>query len=325
MKMSGRMIRFMVLFLVLQMILISFYVPLLQSSHGVIQPTQPPPQKQVCQPQHFICPPSVLAKRNVMRHNKTLVYQQLGGSDTFHSQFWEDWFLYTEFFHGERYWGLEHTFIELGGYDGETGSNSYFFDKTLGWKGLLLEASTANYVLMEKARLSRSVVTIHGAVCQSPRMLTLWGGQSLTANNRKEANGLFHDDHESVCLCLSMTTYLEMIGKLANKTIEQIDYFSMDVEGQELEIIESHDWVRYPVFVVSLEVAVQPLLSGTETYQHEKRCALHQRGLCRWPFYDNFTPPLPVDQETKATFARNNEIWVNPALFPVEKSVMNRA
>ena len=118
-----------------------------------------------------------------------------------------------------------------------------------------------------------------------------------------------------------MTAYLEMVQRWQQQqqqqhhdtnSIERIDYFSMDVEGQELEIILTHDWVRYPVFVVSIEVAVQPLLSGTAEYQHEKRCALYQRGLCHWPFYDNFVPPVAT---TDRQFTRNNEIWVNPRLL----------
>jgi len=205
---------------------------------------------------------------------------------------------------------VSHTFIELGGYDGRTGSNSYFFDRQLNWSGVLLEASTANYVLLEKARLALPrVATIHGAVCQEQRLLSLWGGHSLTANNRVEANNLFHGDEQSVSVCLPMSHYLSMLN-----LSRRIDYFSMDVEGQELEIILSHDWVRHPVFVVSIEVAVQPLLSGTAEYQHRKRCALYERGMCRWPFYDNYVPPV-VYGKLEAPFWGNNEIWINPTIL----------
>lgn len=280
----------------------------------------------------FVCPPDVLRQRRVLQKNHTTEYERLGGAGTFVSQFWEDWFVYSEFFHHDRYRGVGNTFVELGGYDGRSGSNSYFFDKTLGWRGLLLEASTPNYVLMEEARLSRRVATIHGAVCRPPaRLLTLWGGQSLTTNNRQSANGLFHGADESVSICMPMTHYLQLMeatavlgepgerwtftsssGNTVGSYIQRIDYFSMDVEGQELEIIETHDWVRYPVFVVSIEVAVQPLLSGTAEYQHAKRCALYQRGMCRWPFYDDFKPPVPFDGGQSEHFSLNNEIWVNP-------------
>ncbi len=263
----------------------------------------------------FVCPPEVLARRNVMRGDHALAYQALGGVGTFMSQFWEDWFLYTEFFHAPRYLSANYTFIELGGYDGRSGSNSHFYDQQLGWRGLLLEASTPNYAKLEKARLSARVATIHGAVCTEPSLLTLWGGASLTANNQRAANGLFHADQETLAVCLPMATYVQMAERRLGARLARIDYFSMDVEGQELEIILSHDWARHPVFVVSIEVAVQPLLSGTAAYQHEKRCALYQRGLCRWPFYDDYVPPVAAQDGAAVHFSRNNEIWINPALL----------
>jgi hypothetical protein len=264
----------------------------------------------------FVCPSAVLARRNVMRGDHALAYAALGGAGAFMSQFWEDWFLYTEFFHAPRYVRCANcTFIELGGYDGRSGSNSHFYDRQLGWRGLLLEASTPNYALLEKERLSPRVATIHGAVCaDEERLLTLWGGASLTANNQREANGLFHADQETLAVCLPMASYVQMTERRLGARVARIDYFSMDVEGQELEIIRSHDWARYPVFVVSIEVAVQPLLSGTAAYQHEKRCGLYQRGLCRWPFYDDYAPPVKSDAAA-VHFSRNNEIWVNPALL----------
>jgi hypothetical protein len=172
------------------------------------------------------------------------------------------------------------------------------------------------------------VATVHGGVCHEggPQLLTLWGGASLTANNRKEANYIFHDDNESLAVCLPMRTYMEMLeqrfrslNQSGDKVRRIVDYFSMDVEGNELDIILSHDWVRWPVFVVSIEVAVQPLLSGTAEYQHQKRCALFERGLCRWPFYDLYTPPVPSNDSSyqpETHFSLNNEIWVNPALLP---------
>jgi len=287
----------------------------------------------------FVCPPEVLARRRVMPGNHTLAYQRLGDASQFRSQFWEDWFLYSEFFYHEGYdWGSRKhdnasnidgeatashpTFIELGGYDGTTGSNSYFYDKKLGWRGLLLEASTPNYALMEQSRLSSRVATVHGAVCDAPRLLTLWGGQSLTTNNRQEANNLFHGDQQSISVCLPMPAYMRMFDHGWHNTTtspRHIDYFSIDVEGQELEVILSHDWVRWPVFVVTVEVAVQPLLSGTAAYQHAKRCALRERGgMCRWPFYDSFKPPVPHDEAEFSEMrhpSRNNEVWINPALL----------
>lgn len=263
----------------------------------------------------FVCPPSVLARRRPLPGNHSAEYERLGGINAFHSQFWEDWFLYAEFFHAPRYRDPLRTFVEVGAYDGVSGSNSHFYEHRLQWRGVLIEASTANYVALEQRRRSRRVAPIHGAVCTQPRLLTLWGGGSLTTNNRADANGLFHGENESFSPCLPMRLYLEMARERLGRPVERIDYFSIDVEGQELELIEAHDWRAYPVDVVSIEMAVQPLLSGTAEYQHAKRCALWQRGLCRWPFYDGFVPPTGPLDPRETHFSQNNEIWIRPEML----------
>lgn len=263
----------------------------------------------------FICKEEILKYRN-RTSEKLSPYE-----GKWHSQFWEDYFIYTEFFHHDRYKSNNHdrdyTFIELGAYNGLDGSNSYFYEYILNWKGILIEASTLNYVNLELNRNRTSnVVTIHAGICNTdkPKLLTIWGGESLTANNRPEK--LFHSDYRSNAICLKMNDIIEGVlhNNIDNKTIKHIDYFSMDVEGQELEIILTHDWIKYPVFVVSIETAIQPLLGGTAEYQHEKRCALFKRGLCRWPFYDEFIPPTGPYND-KPHFSINNEIWINPKLM----------
>ena len=40
-------------------------------------------------------------------------------------------------------------FIECGGFDGETGSNSLYFEKTRGWSGLLIEADPVFYTKLK--------------------------------------------------------------------------------------------------------------------------------------------------------------------------------
>jgi hypothetical protein len=44
------------------------------------------------------------------------------------------------------------TYIELGAFDGKTESNTIFFDKCLGWEGLLIEGQSDSY---EKVILNR--------------------------------------------------------------------------------------------------------------------------------------------------------------------------
>ncbi len=53
----------------------------------------------------------------------------------FHSQVGQDRFLLENFFRGKR----GGVFVDIGAYDGETFSNSLFFERTMGWTGLCVE------------------------------------------------------------------------------------------------------------------------------------------------------------------------------------------
>ena len=78
----------------------------------------------------------------------------------------EDKFMLQTFFHTPA--GRPYYFIELGGFDGVTFSNSYFFDFEKGWNGLLIEGETGNYVKMEQTRgqnPAKNVTTAHLAIC----------------------------------------------------------------------------------------------------------------------------------------------------------------
>ena len=65
------------------------------------------------------------------------VEKQLGLHSRYFSQAGQDRYLNERIFRNKR----DGTFVEIGGYDGWTGSNCVFFEKVLGWTGLVVEAS----------------------------------------------------------------------------------------------------------------------------------------------------------------------------------------
>lgn len=54
----------------------------------------------------------------------------------------EDKVIYNSFFRNSS---IPHTYVEIGGFDGKTESNSRFFDVCLGWEGLLVEANPTTF------------------------------------------------------------------------------------------------------------------------------------------------------------------------------------
>ena len=61
------------------------------------------------------------------------------------------------------------TFIELGALDGVTFSNTYLFEKCLGWRGILIEPSRKNFEQLKKNRPDQAL--LNAAICDSDSTL----------------------------------------------------------------------------------------------------------------------------------------------------------
>eukprot|EP01012_Entosiphon_sulcatum_P010925 TRINITY_DN16533_c0_g1_i1.p1 TRINITY_DN16533_c0_g1~~TRINITY_DN16533_c0_g1_i1.p1 ORF type:complete len:313 (+),score=34.21 TRINITY_DN16533_c0_g1_i1:26-940(+) len=88
----------------------------------------------------------------------------------------EDLFAFLAYFHKRD--GAPGVFVELGGADGVSQSNTLFYEKKLGWSGYLIEA---NRFSLNKAAATRpKSKLINAAVCRN-RKTVHWLGRGLTA------------------------------------------------------------------------------------------------------------------------------------------------
>ena len=78
----------------------------------------------------------------------------------FFSQSGQDSFLDERVFHGKR----RGVFVEIGGYDGISGSNCLFFELMRGWSGLLIEPSPTQYA---KAKAFRRATCLQVALADA--------------------------------------------------------------------------------------------------------------------------------------------------------------
>ena len=136
-------------------------------------------------------------------------------------------------------------FLEIGGFDGLFESNTLFMEHCLRWTGILVEAQPN---VFEKLKQNRpGVLTLHAAACAGNEThvdfaLDQTNGRVISEASKAKL------DHSAVahvpCVYLGHT-----LQKL-NMTI--IDYFSLDVQGYELQVVQSIDWskIRAAVLVV---------------------------------------------------------------------------
>lgn len=170
------------------------------------------------------------------------------------SQNGEDMELLKKYFGGMR----GGTFMELGALDGQTYSNTLFFEQHMGWHGVLIEANPDLFEKLQKDRFQS--VAVHAAVCGEERVLH-W------ASNRETpaVNGLIElmsAKHRArwfpkvqvqtlpVVRCMPMRTILSRVLGIPRI---HFDFVSLDVEGGELDVLKSVDWDAMTVDVWMVE------------------------------------------------------------------------
>ena len=124
----------------------------------------------------------------------------------------------------------------MGALDGLKYSNSHYFNKAMGWKGLLIEADPVNYKQLVMNRQNELVPPIHAAVCDEEREVHWVQGQGAVGGIVEFAPKRFQDYFwgkwkilgAEVVKCLPLSRIVQ------NATGDReafFDFFSLDVEG----------------------------------------------------------------------------------------------
>jgi hypothetical protein len=151
------------------------------------------------------------------------------------------------------------TYMEMGGLDGITFSNTYFFNKApeISWKGVLVELGPENFKKLVKNRPDE-LATVHAAVCESPRTLHyieagavggIWEFAASTFRERWWKGRTIESAIEIECLPLQeiLDTHLNSMENF------YFDFFSLDIEGAEFEALQSLDYERVGFGVILCE------------------------------------------------------------------------
>jgi FkbM family methyltransferase len=145
-------------------------------------------------------------------------------------------------------------FVEIGAYNGIDGSNCYFFEKFLNWSGIAIEPSPTQFLALQK---NRKCKCINKAVAKKSEKIEFID----VVKGYTQMSGINNSSYQKT---------LEIINKdlrtvLDKKIIEAatfseiveynylIDYLSIDVEGGEMDILESIDFDLYKIKVLSIE------------------------------------------------------------------------
>ncbi len=147
-------------------------------------------------------------------------------------------------------------FVDVGGYDCVTGSNSLFFEMFRGWSGILVEPAPTQLRKAEAVRrcpcLGYAVAGEAGTLefMEVTKGFTQMSGflDSYDADLLMRVRG--DKRHEEVVHTLETKTLNDI---LSDQKISQVDFLSLDVEGGEMGILESFDFKAVDVAIWSIE------------------------------------------------------------------------
>jgi len=167
----------------------------------------------------------------------------------------------------------EGTYIEMGALDGLRFSNSYVFNKGLNWTGVLIEASPQNFQEMAANR-PKEIARVHAAVCQESQTVHWVTSDSVAVNGifefaapsfRKKWWG----DNDKALLAESTPVHCSPLQDLLAQHVVvgydqhyYFDFFSLNVEGAEFQVLKSIDFSRTGFGIIFLEADKHDILKN---------------------------------------------------------------
>jgi len=148
-------------------------------------------------------------------------------------------------------------FLECGAWDGVTLSKSLFFEIHRNWTGILIEANPERVKSLIQRNRNAYVVRACLSVTKKPYLARYTMpnnvGGGLSSSVTKDKIKFFKRYSKSSVLpeiyvqCFPLTSILDALS------IHHIDYLSLDVEGSEIEILQTVNWKKLTVDVFTIE------------------------------------------------------------------------
>tara|TARA_R110002051_G_scaffold136036_1_gene208765 strand:- start:5426 stop:6187 length:762 start_codon:yes stop_codon:yes gene_type:complete len=148
------------------------------------------------------------------------------------------------------------TFVDIGAYDGVTGSNSLFFERDRGWTGVLVEPVAVQRAKAEQARTSP---------CMAYAVSDKKGTAAFMAVTEgfTQMSGLVNTyDKTMLGRVRADKRHAEKVIKVPTRSLSQIlieagiqnpDFVSLDIEGGELAALRKFPFDKHDVKIWSIE------------------------------------------------------------------------
>ncbi|XP_066939344.1 protein Star-like [Macrobrachium rosenbergii] len=142
--------------------------------------------------------------------------------------------------------GMEDGFyIEVGASEGEFLSNTLFFERRLGWRGLLIEPLPEIYKLLQ--RKNRKAYIINAALSTTPHAsyVTFEPTVGLGTSSHLSDKGI-------------ILKGIPLYSILRALDVEVVDFMSLDIESFEVKILKTIPWDKVTFRLMCIEVTHIP-------------------------------------------------------------------
>lgn len=174
------------------------------------------------------------------------------------SQWQQDWFIYQNFVRGTGLdgpgAGREGVFVDVGAFHPVHLSNTFFFERCLGWRGLCAEPnpSWAPYFSAYRPRCQ----LVPNCVWSRPRSAVMsFQKDPIEAYIQEEPGAVpVQGNGSSPRFAAECRTLEEILSSAGLGRPARVDYLSVDAEAAELEIFRDFPFEAFDISVVSVEV-----------------------------------------------------------------------
>ena len=169
-----------------------------------------------------------------------------------YSSYGEDIFI-NSFFKNKK----KGFYLDVGAYHPLHGSNTYLLYKKKNWEGINIDVNSLSIELFEKAR--KKDLNINIGISNKKGVVKLYFRKQINMLNtlsKKMAKANFRNGFQEKKIKTNTLNNILNRSKYRNK---KIDFFNLDVEGNELNVLKSLNFKKY-----------QPSLICVEIHNHEE-------------------------------------------------------
>lgn len=220
----------------------------------------------------------------------------------YYSQQGEDKYLHKNYFNYEN--GF---FIELGAMDGVQFSNTLFFENNLNWNGILIEpTSQYNQLICNRPKCYNFNYAVSDIEGQTEFLGdgALGGIMDKMSSWHRKGWKLDYNYKPNIVKTKPISKIIK------NIKIELVDFFSIDVEGGELEVLKTFDW-KIPVYLILIEgcyTADENTKKNWTTIPNINGITVNQNYIDRINECENI---LLQNDFVFVEKLKDNEIWIN--------------